>query len=31
MVRLVEPLSKTTKDNLLESARLSRNAKVNTR
>ena len=31
MVRLVEPLSETTKDNLLESARLSRNAKVNTR
>ena len=30
-VRVVDPLSRTTKDNLLESARLSRNAKVNTR
>ena len=30
-VRVVGPLSRTTKDNLLESGRLSRNAKLNTR
>jgi len=28
---VVDPLSRTTKDNLLEAGRLSRNAKVNTR
>ncbi len=30
-VRVVDPLSRTTKDNLLESGRISRSAKVNTR
>jgi hypothetical protein len=31
MVPVVDRLSRTTKDNLLESGRLSRNAKLNTR
>jgi len=31
MVPVVDRLSTTTKDNLLESGRISRNAKVNTR
>lgn len=30
-VRVVDPLSETTNDNLFESGRLSRNAKANTR
>lgn len=30
-VRVVDPLSRTTKDNLLESGRISRSAEVNTR